>query len=200
MSLTSENRRRRIILSIMVGSMLTASAAVSNVRALFAPGDLAAAIQEQQLGGSAFAAFAGDPLVGGGRRLAPAARFIRGGNALPGEGAGGTDANLAPGLVGPQGGPGLPIGSSPQAGLPGSGAPNGAGSGNPGGTSGGNPGTSGGQAPSEGGELSPPFTPAQPTPTPTEPLPEPETWAIMLVGIGFSGWVARRSKRRATPA
>lgn len=197
--LTSEERRRRVILFIMGATMLATSAAVSNVRALFAPGDLAAAIQQQQ-GGSAFAAFAGDPLAGGDRRLAPAARFIRNGGGLPGGVAGDTGVNQAPGLIGSPGGTELPGGSNPGTGLPGAIGPAGITSGTPAGTSGGTPGTSGGvQGPSEGGEISPPFTP-NPTPTPTEPLPEPETWAMMLLGIGFSGWMARRSRRGAVPA
>lgn len=54
--------------------------------------------------------------------------------------------------------------------------------------------------PGGGGGVGPPIvTPEVPTPptNPTPAVPEPATWAMMLLGFGFTGLLLRRDRRRA---
>lgn len=40
-----------------------------------------------------------------------------------------------------------------------------------------------------------PAEPENPIPVPTAPVPEPEVWALMLIGMGFCGYMLRRRNR-----
>ena len=57
--------------------------------------------------------------------------------------------------------------------------------------------------PGGGGGIGPPIvTPENPTPPTTQPpaVPEPATWAMMILGFGFTGLAVRRDRRRVALA
>lgn len=222
----SELRRQRWTYAIIALTVFGAASGNSLVRAMFIPGDVAAAVTQNP---AALAALANS---GFGNLAAPINRpaGLGTGNLLNGRtapvGAAPATGNfVAPGPVGNQGVPGagnpqvaglapqtagtapsVTGGSTPGAGSPGAAAPANFSTPGIGGTAPTGPDIVAGSNPTTPPTTTPttpptttPTDPGTPT-TPAEPLPEPETWAMMLAGMGIAGWVARRKQRQAAVA
>lgn len=195
----AERRRQALFNVLAVLGVIAVCFTGAEVRSLFLPPDIVAALQANAAGanvggngGGTTPALGSGRLFGGsvpglrhGRRHGPGANT----NEQTGETAQQADTQLADnaGLVVP-GQPGGNPGPAPVFGLTDGGqvVPPGAAPGQPGyvdpGILGGNPG-----GPDVTGTI------------PTEPLPEPESWAMMAMGLAAAGWVIRR-RRRATAA
>ncbi|OYW83134.1 MAG: hypothetical protein B7Z20_12985 [Sphingobium sp. 32-64-5] len=178
----------------VIGLTVISSLAFSNSRAFFTPqANLAAAVLPGE--GQAGAGLADGMALAA--LTAPARAFA--GNAAPGPRAAVAGSGL-PGSMAGVGGAPSGAGAAAAAAIPadvfaagpaGLGSPSGLGGGTPGTSTSPNVSTNPGLPPSQ----TPGAGPFQVTTPPTTPLPEPETWAMMIMGLGFVLVLLYRQRR-----